>query len=237
MAAESKTILAGTKAQVPSVTIRVPSLVVPWGYRRYFVWAQIVIAFLFMEFALWTGNMAVRNRWVAIAAVTIIALALVDRPSLDRLGLRLPTTLGAGLVIMISLGMAALMVGMVSWAGGDIPANPTWPNMHLAWQYLVWALVQEFILQSFFFTRCEELFGSHAAVWITATLFAAAHLPSPILTTFTLIAALFFCEMFRRYRSIYAIGMVHGLLGLTVSLTMPDSLLHHMRVGIGYLTY
>jgi membrane protease YdiL (CAAX protease family) len=237
MAAESKTILAGTKAQVPSVTIRVPSLVVPWRYRRYFVWAQIVIAFLFMEFALWTRNMAERNRWVAIAAVTIIVLALLDRPSLDRLGLRLPTTLGAGFVIMVSLGMAALMVAMVTWAGGDIPANPTWPSMHMAWQYLVWALVQEFILQSFFFTRCEELFGSHAAVWITATLFAAAHLPSPILTTFTLIAALFFCEMFRRYRSIYAIGMVHGLLGLTVSLTMPDSLLHHMRVGIGYLTY
>lgn len=237
MAAGSKTILHSTTVPVPPVTISVPSLVVPWGYRRYFVWAQIAIAFLFMEFALWTRNMAVRNRWVAIAAVTIVILALLDRPSLDRLGLRLPTTLGAGFVIMVSLGMAALMVGMVSWAGGDIPANPTWPNLHLAWQYLVWALVQEFILQSFFFTRCEELFGSHAAVWISATLFAVAHLPSPILTTFTLIAALFFCEMFRRYRSIYAIGMVHGLLGLTVSLTMPDSLLHHMRVGIGYLTY
>jgi membrane protease YdiL (CAAX protease family) len=237
MAAESKTILHGTTVPVPSVTISVPSLVVPYGYRRYFVWAQIVIGFLFMEFALWTSNMAVRNRWVAIAAATIVVLALVDRPSLDRLGLRLPTTLGAGLVIMISLGAAALMVAMVSWAGGEIPANPTWPNLHLAWQYLVWALVQEFILQSFFFTRCEELFGSNAAVWVGATLFAAVHLPSPILTTFTLIGALFFCEMFRRYRSIYAIGMVHGLLGLTVSLTMPDSLLHHMRVGIGYLTY
>jgi membrane protease YdiL (CAAX protease family) len=237
MAAESKTILAGTTAQVPSVTIRVPSIAVPFGYRRYFVWAQIVLGFLFMEFALWTSNMAVRNRWVAISAITIMALALVDRPSWDRLGLRLPTTLGAGVVIMVSLGAAALMVGMVSWAGGSIPANPTWPNLHLAWQYLVWAMVQEFILQSFFFTRCEELWGGTAAVWITATLFAAAHLPSPILTTLTLIAALFFCEMFRRYRSIYPIGIVHGLLGLTVSLTMPDSILHHMRVGIGYLSY
>ncbi len=237
MAAESKTILHGATAQVPSVTISLPSLVVPYGYRRYFVWAQIAIAFLLMQFALWTSNMAVRNQWVGISAVTIIVLALADRPSLDRLGLRLPTTPSAGLVIMVSLGMAAMMVGMVSCAGGNIPANPTWPSMHVAWQYLVWALVQEFILQSFFFTRCEELFGGKAAVWISATLFAVAHLPSPILTTFTLIAALFFCEMFRRYRSIYAIGIVHGLLGLTVSLTMPDSILHHMRVGIGYLIY
>jgi membrane protease YdiL (CAAX protease family) len=81
------------------------------------------------------------------------------------------------------------------------------------------------------------LYGGSAAVWIAATLFAAVHLPSPILTTLTLIGALFFCEMFRRYRSIYPIGVVHALLGLTVSLSMPDSLLHHMRVGIGYLMY
>ena len=237
MAAESKTIVAGTTGQVASVTLKVPSLVVPFGYRRYFVWAQIALAFAFMEFALWTSNMAVRNRWVTIAGLTIILLALVDRPSTDRLGLRLPTTLGATLALVISLLAAVLMLGMVSWAGGEIPANPTWPNMHMAWQYFIWALVQEFILQSFFFTRCEELFGGEAAVWITATLFAAAHLPSPILTTFTLIGGLFFCEMFRRYRSIYPIGIVHAVLGLTIAFCMPDNLIHHMRVGIGYLTY
>ena len=101
----------------------------------------------------------------------------------------------------------------------------------------LWALIQEFILQSFFFTRCEDLFGGGAAVWMAATLFAAAHLPNPLLTTFTYIAALFFCEMFRRHRSIYPIAVAHALLGLTVALTMPDSLLHHMRVGIGYLRY
>jgi membrane protease YdiL (CAAX protease family) len=75
------------------------------------------------------------------------------------------------------------------------------------------------------------------AVWVTATLFAAVHLPSPLLTTFTLIGGLLFCEMFRRFRSIYPIGVVHALMGLTVALTMPDSVLHHMRVGIGYLRY
>ena len=70
---------------------------------------------------------------------------------------------------------------------------------------------------------------------MAATLFSAAHLPSPILTTFTLVGGLFFCEMFRRYRSIYPIGIVHAVLGLTIAVTMPDSLLHNMRVGIGYL--
>jgi membrane protease YdiL (CAAX protease family) len=58
-----------------------------------------------------------------------------------------------------------------------------------------------------------------------------------VLTTATLVGALVFCEMFRRYRSIYPIAIVHAMLGLTIGLTVPDNLLHHMRVGIGYLQY
>jgi membrane protease YdiL (CAAX protease family) len=140
-------------------------------------------------------------------------------------------------VLGISFAAAAFLVIVVAWMGGQIPANQTWPNLQSVWAYLIWALLQEFILQSFFFNRCEELYGSSAAVWIASTLFAVAHLPSPVLTTATLVGALFFCELYRRYRSIYFLGIIHGILGLTIAVVTPDSLLHHMRVGIGYLRY
>ncbi len=211
---------------------------VPAACRRYFVWAQIVIVFLFLEFAIWAPTMAIRNRWAAVAAITILVLVLTDRPSLQRLGLGLPKMFGASLVLGIGFATVAVMVILVHWLGGQIPANPAWwPNLRLAWGYAIWALIQEFMLQSFFFNRFEELYGSSAAVWIASTLFASAHLPSPVLTTATLIGALFFCEMFRRYRSIYPLGVAHAMLGLSIFLIMPDSLLHHMRVGIGYLRY
>jgi membrane protease YdiL (CAAX protease family) len=210
---------------------------IPTAYRRSFVWAQIISVFLFLEFALWAPSREIRNRWALVAMFTILALVLTDRPSLQRLGLRLPKTFGASVVLGIGFATVVFMVLLVNWAGGQIPSNPTWPRLQSVWGYLIWALIQEFILQSFFFNRFEELYGSAAAVWMAATLFAAAHLPSPILTTATLIGALFFCEMYRRYRSIYSIGIVHAMLGLTVFLTTPDSLLHHMRVGIGYLRY
>ena len=210
---------------------------VPTACRRYFVWAQIVIAFLFLEFAIWAPTPETRNRWAAIAAITILVLVLIDRPSLARLGLRLPKMFGASVVLGIGFATLIFMVILVRWAGGQIPANTTWPGLQLAWGYVIWALLQEFMLQSFFFNRYEELYGSSAAVWMASTLFAAAHLPSPVLTTATLIGALFFCEMFRRYRSIYPLAIVHAMLGLTIALLTPDSLLHHMRVGIGYLRY
>jgi membrane protease YdiL (CAAX protease family) len=237
MAVQTKTF--GTPAVVPlsPPNLWLRTLEVPLAYRKYFTWFQLIVAYLFMERALWSSRLAFRNTWALIAIATMLVFVLVDRPSLQRMGLSLPTGFGSTVVLAISFAAAMILMFAVHWAGGEIPSNPTWPSLHLTWQYVVWALIQEFMLQSFFFTRCEELFGSSAAVWIAATLFAAAHLPSPILTTFTLIAGLFFCEMFRRYRSIYPIGIVHAVLGLTIAVTMPDSLLHNMRVGIGYLRY
>lgn len=207
------------------------------AYRRYFVWAQIIITFLFLELALWAPTTHIRNRWAVIVMFTILALVLIDRPSLARLGLGLPKMFGASVVLGIGFATIGFMVILVNWTGGQIPANSTWPKLQLAWEYLIWTLLQEFMLQSFFFNRCEDLYGSSAAVWMASTLFAAAHLPSPVLTTTTLIGALFFCEMFRRYRSIYPLAIVHAMLGLTIAILTPDSLLHHMRVGIGYLRY
>ncbi|HLM83233.1 MAG TPA: CPBP family intramembrane glutamic endopeptidase [Terriglobales bacterium] len=249
MAVEPKTFPAGTAAIPEGGKVRSPA--VPTVYRRCFVWTQIIVAFLFLEFAIWAPTPEIRNRWAAIAAITILILVLTDvlldgspwsprssASSLHRLGLGLPKMLGASVVLGIGLATIVCMVILVSWAGGEIPANPTWfPNLQSAWGYVIWAMLQEFLLQSFFFNRCEELYGSAPAVWMASTLFAAAHLPNPVLTTAALIGALFFCEMFRRYRSIYVLGIVHAMLGLTLAILMPDSLLHHMRVGIGYLRY
>jgi membrane protease YdiL (CAAX protease family) len=239
MAVQSKTFEGGATPSIPAprVGIWFRAWEIPEAYRRSFTWFQLITTYVFMECTLWSSRRALQNKWFFITAVTLAVFVLIDRPSLQRMGLGLPSGLGTSLVLAVSFMAAVVLVFAVRGMGGEIPANPTWPNLHLAWQYFVWALVQEFILQSFFFTRCEGLFGSSAAVWTTATLFAAVHLPSPILTTFTLVGGLFFCEMFRRYRSIYPIGIVHAVLGLTVAMTMPDSLLHHMRVGIGYLRY
>jgi membrane protease YdiL (CAAX protease family) len=237
MNVQTKTFSRDAIGSIPEEAITFHALEIPGEYRVYFTWFQIIVAYFLLERALWSSRLAFQNRWALIAILTVVLFVLVDRPSIQRIGLGLPTRMGAGVALGGSAITVIALAFLVRWSGGQIPVNPIWPSLHAVWQYIVWALVQEFILQSFFFTRCEDLFGSSAAVWVSATLFAAAHLPSPILTTFTLVAGLFFCEMFRRYRSIYPIGIVHALLGLTIAVTMPDNLLHHMRVGIGYLRY
>ena len=235
MAVETKSFRA-VAAPLPPLTIRIHTAVVSEEWRRRLTWAQVIIAFLAVECGVWAARLSVRNRWAMAAGIIVVTFALVDRPTVRRLGLGLPNAMGSGLMLGVGLMSAVLLVLLTRWVGGaPVPANPLFPNMHQAWQYAVWALVQEFMLQSFFFTRCEELFGGATAVWVTATFFAVIHVPNMVLTTFTLIGGLFFCEMFRRYRNIYLLGIVHAVLGLTLSVTIPPSLLYHLRVGIGFL--
>jgi membrane protease YdiL (CAAX protease family) len=103
--------------------------------------------------------------------------------------------------------------------------------------YLFWALQQELMLQSFFFNRLERALGSGKAVWVAAGLFALAHLPNPVLVPATLIGGLVFCKLFRRYRNIYTLVVAQTILGICFAATVPNTVHHHMRVGIGYLTF
>ena len=83
-----------------------------------------------------------------------------------------------------------------------------------------------------------RLLPGKAAPVIAATgIFALAHLPNPILTPITLVWGAIACVLFLRYRNIYTLGLAHGIMGLCVAVTVPSSLHHHMRVGLGYLRY
>lgn len=241
MADESKSFPASAAGvevgphDIPAVEIRVHTVGMAANWRRRLTWAELILAFLFVECAVWAARLSVRSRWAVAASVLVVLLAVVKQPSLGRLGIGLPTLRGTAVTIGLGLALAGMMIGATHLAGGQIPANPTFPNWNMAWKYVLWALLQEFLLQSFFFTRCEELFGSSRGVWVAGTLFAFAHLPNPILTSCTLFSGLMFCALFRRYRNIYSLGVVHAMLGLALSSTVPESLLQHMRVGIGYL--
>jgi hypothetical protein len=107
----------------------------------------------------------------------------------------------------------------------------------VAFGYLIWTFEQQFMLQSFFFLRLELLLGSRKAVWAAAGLFAVAHLPNPVLVPATLVAGLVFCELFCRYRNIYTLAIAQAILGMCLAAAVPESLHHHMRVGIGYLSW
>src|ERR1035438_1887573 len=91
MAIQSKTFDASVAAPASVPNLRLRALEVPLAYRRCFTWFQLIVAYVFMERALWSSRLAFRNKWAFIAAITVFVFVLVDRPPPQRMGLSLPS--------------------------------------------------------------------------------------------------------------------------------------------------
>jgi hypothetical protein len=203
--------------------------------RRDFL--ELAVGYLLIMATIWTVNPTQRVLyWFAFA--WIIATTWARREGWTALGMG-----GKGLLPSLWIVAAALILS----AGAIFIASrthtlhrlhgPTSRPLHGA-GYIVWSLMQQFLLQSYFLLRLLRLLPGKAAPVIVATsIFALAHLPNPILTPITLVWGVISCVLFLRYRNIYALGLAHGIMGLCVAITVPNSLHHHMRVGLGYLRY
>jgi membrane protease YdiL (CAAX protease family) len=186
---------------------------------------------------MWTPRPTQRSLfWIAFA--WIVATTVARRPSVETLGLRIPTRRSslwivaggiffAGLLMAVGLALRTLHV-----LQGAEPLG-----LHMA-GYLLWAFEQQFILQNYFLYRLVRILSNEsAAVVVAALLFSTAHIPNPVLVAVTLVFGLASCTLFLRYRNLYALGVVHGILGLCVAISVPDAVTHHMTVGLGYLRY
>ena len=197
----------------------------------------MVVAYSLLEASLWTEGPTQRVFALA-AAVWIVLATLVNRRSLRQLGLGTRGFVNSLIAIPVALAAATVIV-LIGWEAGTLHGLfGTRPPLWHSGGYAIWALMQQFILNSFFFLNLEELLGdSRRALWGAAALFCFAHLPNPVLMAGTLLVAVFFVSLFRRYRNLYPLGIAHALLGLSLAVTVPDAWLRHMRVGISYLHF
>jgi len=200
------------------------------------IWLQIAFAYGLLEAALWTSPGRLDLIWMILTATFILLTAFRGPYSAREMGVTLPSGKATVWIVGAGLILAATLWSFAALTGADAAPTHAMP-LRTTWQYAVWAFLQQFMLQSFFFVRLESLLGSRRAVLATTILFAAAHIPNPILTIGSALAGFFFCEMFRRYRNIFPLGLVHVILGLAMAASVSDALLHHMRVGIGYLQF
>ena len=195
------------------------------------------IGYALILVAVWTEGRP-QLIWDAAAAAWIAAAVVAGGRPARELGLGIRGFVPALRAIAIALIAVGIIV-LAGWDGGTLrPLYGTRPPGIHSFGYAIWALMQEFILNSFFYLGFERLLGNNRkAVAATCVLFASAHLPNPFLTPATLLGGWFFVEMFRRYRNLYPIAVAHAMLGLAIAMSVPDSVLHHMRVGIGYLHF
>jgi membrane protease YdiL (CAAX protease family) len=206
---------------------------IPYGLGP--VW-EVVVGYSLIEAALWTAG-DLRRFWSIATVIWIVGLIVYRGQSLRELGLDWTAPLHSLWVIPAAAMISGAMLFGGHLAGTLHPYVVNRGFFSAALGYLFWALQQELMLQSFFFNRLERALGSGKAVWVAAGLFALAHLPNPVLVPATLIGGFVFCKLFRRYRNIYTLVVAQTILGICLAAAVPNTVHHHMRVGIGYLTF
>ena len=198
---------------------------------------ELAVGYTLIMATIWTVNPAQRILyWLAFAWIVATSWARHDgwtALGLGRKGL-LQSLWVVGVALLLSA--AAILIALRTHTLHRLH-GPT-PILLHGWGYIVWSLMQQFLLQSYFLLRLLRLLPGKAAPILAATsIFALAHLPNPILTPITLVWGAIACILFLRYRNIYTLGLAHGIMGLCVAVTVPNSLHRHMRVGLGYLRY
>jgi membrane protease YdiL (CAAX protease family) len=196
--------------------------------------AELTLGFALIMLVLWlpTHEQLIIGPLVLLAP---LAMVLSKRPSLEQLGLSLRGFISSLWIIPAAVGLTILSVILARSAGTFHPLY----NGDLAHVggYVLWTFYQQFLLQDFFMPRLTRVLSSDAAIAVAAVLFAVAHLPNVPLAIATLLWGAASCALFRRYRSLYVLGLVQGLLGLCFAVCIPDALHHHMRVGLGFFNY
>ncbi len=197
-------------------------------------WIRLAIAYGLLEWALWSANRGVQEIASLAFLAWVIVTTIAQRPRLRDLGLGLTGLRRAAITIPIALTAAGLIL-FASWMLGTLrPLYGSRPLTH-ALGYTLWAMIQQFILNSYFFLALEELLPSgRDAVIAAVLLFTLAHFPNPVLLVGTFLLSALFVTLFRRYRNVYPLGLAHAILGLSLAIALPESVLRHMRVGIGY---
>ncbi|MGA7110354.1 MAG: CPBP family intramembrane glutamic endopeptidase [Terracidiphilus sp.] len=198
---------------------------------------ELAIGYALILAVIWTAKPL--QRWLYWAAIAWFALVIIRSfPGWKAMGCCAAGFWRSAWVVGVAMILAATAVAFASSLH-----TLHHPNSVLQWVlafggYTVWSLAQQFLLQGYFLVRLSRLVPSATmAAAISATIFALAHLPNPILTILTLVWGLAACLVFLKARNLWPLAMAHAIFGICVAITVPASTLHNMRVGRGYFTY
>jgi hypothetical protein len=205
------------------------------GKRRDFL--ELAFGYALIFAVLWTPRPYQRALYIATLLV-LIAIIWHSFISFDSMGLRTANFLRSLWVAAAAAIISAISIAIAYRLHTLHAPQDSLLFFKTFWGYALWSFAQQILLQDFFLRRLLRLLPSRSLAAIAAAvLFAAAHLPSPILTLVTLSLGLAACFPFLHYGNLWPLAIAHALLGITIAIVIPSPLVHNMRVGLGYLRY
>lgn len=128
-------------------------------------------------------------------------------------------------------GISALAI--LAWMQA-IPAH----SIYRWFVYLSWCVLQQLLFQNMVHRRLRAALGlSWRASLCAGALFAAVHMPNPVLVPATFLWGTVSVRMFDSHPSVPALALWQSLLSTLLYWLTPVALSHQFRVGPGYWTW
>jgi membrane protease YdiL (CAAX protease family) len=158
--------------------------------------------------------------------------------SARQIGLRLDNWQAASRNALVVVGIASLALLALGGALGTWHFPTTKETLAMLPWMLAWGTAQQYGLVCFLYQRLFDILqGPRAATLGAATLFAAFHIPNPLLLAVTLSAGVVSCALYQREPNVWVLGVAHAAVSFVLSGALPLSVTHGMHVGPGYFAY
>ena len=147
---------------------------------RFIYLLEIFTAWALIEATIWHyGKTQFRLFWISFAF--IVASTIAHRPKLSEIGLSVRGLRTSLWVIPSAIAVSSAAM-LLAWAAGTLhPLFGAVAQAKHSSGYAIWAVLQQFILQSYFYLRFEKLVSPRSAILLSAGLFCFAHIPNPVL--------------------------------------------------------
>jgi hypothetical protein len=199
-----------------------------WNRTRHiaeaFTFALVSIAYIWVRPLWWS--------WSLLVPLALVALSFIwHAESMESLGLSLRALVGAAAAWRWYLASCAASLIILTWL-------ETAPSIHVVYRwygYACWCVLQQFLFQNMAYRRLRQGLGaSWSTSGIAGALFAAAHVPNPILVPATFLWGTVSTRMFEARPSVPVLGVTQAILSAMLYVVTPVALNGQFRVGPGY---
>jgi len=192
----------------------------------------------FVAWYIWRLQTTYTESWW-IFPIWVVASFFLHRDTPKTLGWRadnlLPASRRASVVFAILIA-AICIAGLSLGALHRLPTHLI--DRHRFWGYCAFCLLQQVALNSFLNNRLLAAFQSALpAALASGLIFAALHLPNPVLVPLTFVGGTAMAWLFATERNILPLTVGQAMLGALVWWAFPIAWHHGMRVGPGYYTF